>query len=156
MKKIKLTQGKSAIVDNDLFEELSQYNWCVDEDVNTWYANRKENRIIISMHRQILGLKYKDGKIVDHINHNGLDNRRSNLRVVTHIENCRNHTGRSHSTSGYTGVSWHKVIKKWRAYIYVQEKNRSKQIFLGYWKDIKDAIDARKQGEIRYWGGVRV
>ena len=76
-KKIKSTQGKFIIVDDDLFEELNQYNWCANRKGKTYYAERRGSGVIVYIHRQILNLKSGDGKIVDHINHNGLDNRRS-------------------------------------------------------------------------------
>ena len=150
MRQIKLTQGKFAIVDDDLYNELSKYNWCVTNQPSTSYAVRNENNATIRMHRQILNLKYGDGKIVDHINRNGLDNRKGNLRIVSKAINCRNHGGHSDNTSGYTGVSWHKGINKWQAQI----NSRDRFINLGYHSNIKDAIDARKQGEIKYWGEI--
>ncbi len=72
------------------------------------------------MHREILGLKYKDGKVSDHINGNGLDNRRSNLRVCTASQNAWNR--RSNSKCGYRGVR--KFFHRWQARIQVNRKCR--------------------------------
>jgi len=156
MKRIKLTGNKFALVDDQDFELLNQWKWYAHKDGNTYYAIRgvwKDNKVFrFFMHREILDLKYKDGKITDHINRNGLDNRKTNLRIVTKAENCRNHTKFSTNTSGYTGVSWHKVIKKWQSQI----RAGGKKINLGYYNNIKDAVGARKQGEIRYWGENRI
>lgn len=108
-KKIKLTQGKHAIVDDEDFERLSQYKWYYHHE---GYAvrNSKENmrRRLISMHRIINNTP--DGKVTDHINGDKLDNRKSNLRSCTHAENARNSKLRSDSSSGMKGV--YKIIKK--------------------------------------------
>ena len=156
MKRIKLTGNKFALVDDQDFEILNQYKWRADKDGNTYYAVRgiwKDNKVFrLFMHREILDLKYKDGKITDHINRNGLDNRKSNLRIVSKAENCRNHGGHSDNTSGHTGVSWHKVIKKWQSQI----RAGGEKICLGYYNNINNAIEARKQGEIKYWGETRI
>ena len=153
-KQIKLTQGKVAIVDSKDYKKLNKYNWVAQFNKGNYYAVRFSPRVagkrpIIGMHRVILGLAKGDGKEVDHINRNGLDNRRSNLRIVSHMVNCQNHSGYSHNTSGYTGVCWCKEIKKWRVYI----NANCKRINLGYFKNIKDATEARRQAEIKYWKG---
>ena len=150
-KKIKLTQGKYALVDEEDFDELNKYKWHAQKDCHTYYAKRRENGTKVYMHRQILGLKQGDGKITDHINSNGLDNRRENLRVVSKAVNCRNHREYSDNTSGHTGVSWCKLNKKWITTISVDNK----MLNLGYHSDILDAVESRKQGEIKYWGGVQ-
>ena len=151
MKKIKLTQGKIALVDDELFKELNKHKWCAVKGGNTYYAVRRESGVIVYIHRQILNLNSGDGKIVDHTNHNGLDNRRKNLRIVSHTKNCRNHRGCLLNTSGYTGVHWNKRTKKWSTQI----KANYKTVYLGEFNNINDAIDARKQGEIKYWGETR-
>ena len=149
-KNIKSTQGKFIIVDDNMFDELNQYRWCVNKKGKTYYAERREKGFLIRIHRQILNLKCGDEKIVDHINHNGLDNRNSNLRIVNKAENCRNHNGNKNNTSGYNGVCWFKRDKKWKAQIMVNYKN----MHLGYYDDINDAVESRRQGEIKYWGEV--
>ncbi len=96
MKKIKLTRGYYAKIDNDDFEYLSKWQWRVMEHpLNSKgsvlrYAYRYENHYATYLHREILGLKKGDGKMVDHANGDGLDNRRNNLRVCTRSENARN------------------------------------------------------------------
>lgn len=150
-KGISLTQGKVAVVDDHMQDELNKHKWCVSKDRNVWYALRNDvlngKRITVRMHRQILGLEHGDGKVADHINGNGLDNRLSNLRVVSHTENNRNHNGFSHNTSGYNGVSWNKNHQRWEAYIQIN----SKRIHLGEYKKKEDAVMARRQGEFVYW-----
>jgi len=146
-KQIELTQGKFALVDDEDFEELNKLKWCANKIGKTYYAERCGEPP--RMHRMILGLTKGDGKITDHRNRNGLDNRRFNLRVVSKADNQRNHGGHAHNTSGHNGVNWCKQRKKWRGRIKVM----SKDIHLGYFNDIKDAVEARKKGELKYWGG---
>jgi|SRR3990170_7896221 len=128
-KLIKLTQEKFAIVDNADFDWLNQWKWFARNggSPTLWYAVRngkwiknqqKKNRSqpIIRMHRLILNCP--EHLEIDHINGKGLDNRRSNLRVVDHTTNCFNqHKLRTNKTSKYQGVYWGKRIKKWVAQI---------------------------------------
>lgn len=83
---------------------------------------------------------------IDHINGDGVDNRLCNLRRVTHSENGKNRRLHSNNISGYVGVHWNKASRKWRAQIQVDLKT----IYLGYFKDIDDAIKARKESEIKH------
>lgn len=86
------------------------------------------------LHRLLL----PDAEFVDHINGNGLDNRRSNLRLCTRSENARNSRKPSNNSSGYKGVSWHKRTKKWRADI----RNENRQRSLGSFDNALDAAHA--------------
>jgi len=83
---------------------------------------------------------------IDHINHNRSDNRINNLREVTHRENCKNMPIPRNNNSGYVGVRWHKLGKKWEAHITIENK----QIYLGLFINMEDAIASRKQAEIKY------
>ena len=83
-------------------------------------------------------------KEIDHINGDGLDNRLSNLRDVTHAVNQKNKRKAKNNKSGYTGICRHR--NKWLSYIYVN----SKMIRLGSFVDICEAVKARKDAEIRY------
>jgi hypothetical protein len=89
-----------------------------------------------------------DGMEVDHWDHLPLDNRRSNLRIVTPNENSRNRRTRPNNTSGQPGVSWHEVASKWFAYINVD----SKRINLGYYEYYEDACRVRRDAEVKYFG----
>ena len=88
---------------------------------------------------------YTEGKFpseqVDHIDGNGLNNRRDNLREVSHKENMKNRPMQSNNTSGHIGVIWHKAAQKWQAYIKV--KGRCE--YGGLFTNKKDAITKRKQ-----------
>jgi len=141
MKKIKLTQQKYAIVDDDDFSRLNKFKWCLHKSLNTDYVIRsirlkgviRKTKSIL-MHRVVLGLS--DPKVmVDHINHNGLDNRKSNLRICNSMLNNRNALRRKDNSSGFKGVGWHKGLKKWVARITVG----GKKISLGVFSDSKTA-----------------
>jgi len=83
---------------------------------------------------------------IDHINHDGMDNRIENLRSVTHQENMKNKTLQSNNKSGVNGVSWFKNMNKWVAKIKVGNKRKH----LGYFLDFNDAVRARKLAEIKF------
>ena len=83
---------------------------------------------------------------IDHIDGNGLNNNPSNLRLATNSENICNQGKRADNTSGHTGVRWHKPANKWNARI-VQN---GKEISLGYFATIEEAIAARKAAEPKY------
>lgn len=84
---------------------------------------------------------------IDHIDHNTLNNQKSNLRICSNADNIRNGKLRVNNKSGYTGVRYRKDRKKWYAYIKVNYKN----ITLGTYKTKEEAINARKEAEIKYF-----
>jgi len=143
MKKIPLTQGKFAIVDAEDFEWLSQHKWSTAKRGNMFYAAttvRVNGRAYyILMHRLILGLG--SDQLTDHKDRNGLNNRKTNLRVATNSQNQRNSPSRA-GTSKFRGVRWHKDRKRWQTTI---QKNR-KKMHLGYFESEKEA--ALKYDEI--------
>ena len=107
---IPLTRGKFAVVDPEDYPNLSQFTWFAEGGPKTYYAVRKQNGKSIKMHRQITNAP--DHLVVDHIDHNGLNNQRSNLRLATFTQNCQNQRRSSHKTSKYKGVHWHRAKKK--------------------------------------------
>lgn len=121
MKEIKLTQGKFALVDDEDFERLNQFKWRTQRVGYLFYGIRSERKKGIvknyMLHREILNLKHEDSQKVDHINSNGLDCRKQNLRCCTHAENMRNRKRRGVFSSLYKGVCWSKKAKKWVAMI---------------------------------------
>jgi hypothetical protein len=130
---IPLSQGKFAIVDDDDFEKVNSHKWCIKKTTHNLYAKRALNGKTISMHQIIL--EPQVGYIVDHINGNGLDNRKENLRLCTHSENMKNIKVRKDNSSGVRGVSWNKTAKKWHCQI----QNNGKKIYLGLYKDLEEA-----------------
>ena len=130
IKEIPLTQGKIAVVDDDDYEWLSQWKWCVTKvnkgKSDLYYAIRatkKEDgkQTTILMHRAILGLSFGESG-VDHIDGNSLNNTKANLRLSTQSQNIANGRKRSGS-SQYKGVNWQKIPQKWRAGIRLQYKS---------------------------------
>lgn len=120
MKTIELTKGLVALVDDDDFEELNKYSWHASfpRANNATYAIRHvggSGRARISMHRQLLGLT--DPKILcDHIDHNGLNNQRNNIRVVSPSQNQANRS-KIRGSSKYKGVHFYKKGNTWMATI---------------------------------------
>jgi hypothetical protein len=163
---IELTQGKIAVVDKKYFF-LNNRNWYVIKQgtkVNpVWYAACSDPRIngkrppTVRMHRVIMELELGrlliKGEEIDHINHDGLDNRVRNLRVCNRKENIRNQrVYRIQKTSRYKGVSWYESSSKWGANIRINDK----QVHLGLFSNERDAAKsyaiAAKQayGEFAY------
>jgi len=139
MKRIKLTQGKYALVDDEDYKQINNYKWRTHKIKNNLYATRSIYRNglgkLIYMHRQILNLT--NNKIqADHIDNNGLNNRRKNLRVCTNQENNRNKKKINKKTSSkYKGVHYLKRDSKWIASICIDNKNYN----LGHYKNEKEA-----------------
>jgi len=139
MKSITLTQGKVALIDDEDYEMINKYRWYAASSgiYKIFYAKRKYTKdgrpYWIYMHHFIIG-KPQRGFVIDHINGNGLDNRRDNLRIVTPRQNVLNsHTGRE-----FCGVCWEKQCNKWKARITVDGKS----IYLGIYDNKKDACEA--------------
>ncbi len=138
MHRIKLTQGKYAIVDEEDYEALNQYKWHFGSQ---GYAKRyitvngKQKPIL--MHRILNNTPI--GYDTDHINRNRLDNRKSNLRTVTRRDNLLNKDLYSTNTSGYKNVALHKQSGKWRVSFSIM----GKKVWLGLYKNLEDAVKAR-------------
>lgn len=131
MREILLTQGQKALVDDADYERLSKFNWCVFRRKGTFYAMRglwlgEGKQRTLLMHRAILGLR--SNQKVDHVDGNGLNNTRSNLRVATTSENGMNRGKQKNNKSGFKGVCFFARTNKWVAYIRVNRKSRN----LGY------------------------
>jgi len=157
-RRIPLTQGKFAIVDVEDYQALARHKWFSVKYGRCFYAGRKgiskitgrKTRFIL-MHRQIL--EVPEGKVVDHINHNGLDNRKANLRIVTVLQNswnARKQTG--NFSSKYKGVSLIKRTWKWKANIIY----KGKKIFLGCFDDEHSAAKAYDARAAKLFGEYAV
>jgi hypothetical protein len=134
---IPLTRGLHAIVDAEDYEWLSQYKWYAQPTVShqTFHAVRNSRRGKVFMHRMIMPPPH--GMLVDHINGNGLDNRRCNLRICTRAENSRNGPKRAGTKSRFIGV--HPRGGKWQVCV----TYKGKEHYLGLFDDEVEAAKAR-------------
>lgn len=113
----------TILVDDEDYLRVSEYNWYArySKKSKTYYALRGKNEILpfIYMHRFIMNVI--DRKIIiDHKNHNGLDNRKENLRICTYSQNSANSCGNRNASSIYKGVT--KCKRRWRAQIIYEHK----------------------------------
>jgi len=126
---VTLTKGYTAIIDACDAELIGQYNWCAKVRDHTVYAHRsyktKNRKVYMLMHRLIVSPGVDQE--VDHIDHNGLNNTRSNLRVCDRGENSRNMRKARKGKSKLKGITWNKRWGKW----YAQIMHDGKYIFLG-------------------------
>jgi len=156
MKKIKLTQNKYALVDDEDYENLNKYKWCVS---TLGYAVRakiiNDKKRIEWMHRVIN--KTPLGMDTDHINGNKLDNQKINLRSVTRSQNCINKPLMKNNTSGFKGVYIGKAIYNGKTfkYIFSQIQTDGKTIYLGTFKTIQDAAKAYYNAAKKYHNQFR-
>lgn len=139
-------KGYNILIDDEDYERLKNFNYFLHKidpkKPGLIYFNRNVHihgkRIWPLLHRDIMQCTMFDGKVIDHINGNTLDNRKVNLRVSSHTENIWNQKLRTSNTSGVKGVSWSRRREKWQAQIMVNRK----AISLGFYTDIEDARNA--------------
>lgn len=150
-REIPLTQGKVAIVDAEDFDFVSRFKWHTLRSKNGRYYAARKVRIegtdyTILMHRFLLNAP--SGKDIDHVNRNGLDNQRHNLRLCTRSENNRNSLKRNTGKSRFKGVSWHGAGNLWKVRIYIDHK----QISLGYSRCEEEAARAYDFAALNLFG----
>lgn len=130
-----------TIVDEEVYRDLIQYKWYLSRYVNGTVGNK-----LLTLHRYIM--QYTGKHCIDHINGNKLDNRKSNLRIVTVRQNNMNSSSGQKSISKYIGVSFNKSKNKWFASIRVDGKSKH----LRYFTNEIDAAKARDTATIKYYG----
>jgi hypothetical protein len=123
-----------ATVDDSDYEEVSKYRWYAFGHGRNVYAATSKNGRMVYMHRMLM--RPRKGYVVDHIDGNGLNNRRCNLRVCTPAQNLINKAPRG-GTSRFTGV--YRAKKKWLAHV----THRGKYYYLGVFDDEVEAAKAR-------------
>jgi hypothetical protein len=147
---VPLTKGYEAVIDVADVPLVEGWNWTASTLRRAVYAYRRPrvNGVLKSclMHRLIADPGKADQ--VDHINGNGLDNRRKNLRLATPSENACNSVPRSTNTSGFKGVCWHKGAGKWMAQIVLDGKNN----YLGLFDTAEDAHAAYAKKSLELHG----
>lgn len=151
MREIKLTRGKVALVDDEDYEYLNGFKWHVTSSRNYAYAgcyikSGGRERTLILMHRFILCPP--TSMIIDHINHNTLDNRKENLRICSKSQNGMNRMKQKNGRSPYKGVSWHSMGGKWTAQIAIDKK----VVYIGLYNSEKEAALAYNNKATELYG----
>lgn len=149
---IPLTQGLTAVID-ECDADLADHKWYAKlEHGYRYYPVRKYKRQPKKLHRfvaeRILGRTLTADDIIDHVDNDPLNNRRSNLRLASVSQNTMNQKRSVRNTSGYKGVTWNKRCGKWQASI----KRDGKNYHLGLYSDPKEAHEAYKQKAIELHG----
>lgn len=139
---IRTRKGVLILADSEDYEKLRCHSWCISK---TGYAVTSINNKIVRLHRYLLGLT-DPKKVVDHKNHNQLDNRKCNLRICTIHENCMNTSGNKNSIFP-VGIR-QMPSGKYQARIQVNRK----EIRLGLFEKLEEAVHARQSAELEYCG----
>lgn len=147
---IQISRGYSVTVDDEDVSFVTQWKWTALPTKWTVYARRNKTsegkQHSVYLHRELMNRP--PGLTVDHIDRNGLNCTRANMRLATPSENQRNKGLRSTNTSGVIGVSWSKISRKWQAIIGIHYK----QIHLGFFDDIVDAAKAYREASEKHHG----
>ena len=161
MKQVDVGHGMAALVDDRDYPAVASFRWHAQRTHGTVYAattgprpgiRRADGSYVggrkFYMHRLIM--QPSDGYEIDHINGNGLDNRRANLRAVTHAENLQNQAPRkdAEKSSRYRGVSYDKNRRMWQATIYADGRSR----FIGRFLTEQEAAVAWNMAALEKWG----
>lgn len=151
MIEVPLTQGKIALID-DIDGDLLDFKWRVKIFNRNSYAIRDAGKKVIFMHRiilqRILERELDIREFTDHVDCDGLNNTRSNLRIADRNQNTWNTRKRITNISGFKGVSWNNKRKKWTAQISVFSKDKH----IGYFDDPEEAYEAYCNAAIEYFG----
>jgi hypothetical protein len=148
---IPLKRGNGVVVAYTLIDAAdlawaSQWEWRLDSH---GYANRCQridgHRTTIRLHRELLGLERGDPREGDHIDRNPLNNRRTNLRVLSKAGNRQNRSSDKNASSRFRGVCWHRTNRKWAASV----RHDGRLVHLGYFSDEVLAGEAARQGRLK-------
>jgi predicted nucleic acid-binding Zn ribbon protein len=152
---VPLTQGKFTLIDVADWPLVVERKWHAQRHGRTLYAcsescDGSDERGAISMHDLLM--RPKPGRVVDHWDHDGLNNRRSNLRVCKQVQNTANRRKSDYrggnATSRFKGVSWDKRIRRWRAGIKIEGQTH----YLGSHRSEEDAARAYDAAALRHYG----
>ena len=134
------------IVDDDIYQVIGHIHWCAIHDGRVWYAGRQipvnGKSKWVKVHHVVAGYPL-GGKVIDHINGDGLDNRRENLRITSlRVNNINRYDKRTGlASSKYPGVCWYKIQQKWVARIMVNGHSKC----LGYFNSETKAAEAYRR-----------
>jgi hypothetical protein len=148
---VPLTRGFVAQIDASDLHKVAGFNWFAVVQSYTVYAVRRVSGVKgrgskISMHRQIIGAT--NDVQVDHVDLNGLNNRRENLRIATPQQNCFNRRKTRANTSGFKGVCWNRKSRKWQAGIRINGRS----VHLGLFETIDAAYNAYCKASNQHYG----
>jgi len=149
MKIIYTKKGEEIFVDDSDYEEMNKHLWYCDKKGYATRAGKafeNKRRTTVSMHREIMDAP--EGMVVDHINHETLDNQRKNLRVCSSADNMKNIRSKQGTV---LGVRWREFSQRWIANIKID----GQLIHLGTFIEFDEALAARKEAEIKYFGDFR-
>lgn len=146
------------LLDDEDFEKFGRYIWTVEKPTNgsTFYAKRKytyalNERKSVALHREILGIT--DPTIfIDHIDGNGLNNQKTNLRVARHEQNTRNRGKQKNNTTGYKGVFKIKNTNSYKTVICIRENGKRRVVFQKQFLSAFEAAKAYNQAAIIHHG----
>lgn len=144
---IPITQGRHAVIDSADYELVAAHKWYSHKSGNNFYAKTFIDGKCTYMHRLILDITDAN-TVADHIDGNGLNNRRGNLRSCTKTQNMHNAKGKSNSKTGLKGVCYHSRDNLFNARIRVDGKRKS----LGYFKTAEEAHAAYCKAALMYQG----
>jgi hypothetical protein len=155
MKKIKLTQGKVALVDDEDYDWLNQWKWFAKRDEHRFYVethDKNDHSKHLRMHRVITNCP--SNMVVDHIDGNGLNNQKDNLRICTNRQNCKNRRINKNNKSGYCGVDLDKNLydKGYKNYWRVRIRVKDRESYIGHFNTKKKAALAYNEAAKKYFG----
>lgn len=148
---IPLTRGMVAVIDAADFDLVAGFKWYAKKHGKTFYAatnGPRPERRQLQMHRLILGLPHDDERETDHVDGDGLNNRRSNLRTAARQQNNCNKGLQVNNSSGFKGVHWHVTDKLFIARI----QKDGRRIYLGHFKDPSEAARAYDRAAAEHHG----
>lgn len=144
------SKGKTFKIDLEDYEKVKTFRWYVQKKTGVVMSVKKSGEFTL-IHRLVMGLN-KEKVEVDHINHDRTDNRKENLRIVSHLDNMKNIPNNYKSnTTGKVGVIYRKKTNNYQARI----KVNGKHINGGYFKTFEEAVKRRIELEEKYFGEFR-
>jgi len=143
-------EGKKFYIDwSDYSRFVAGHRFRINNKGYVMYSSTKDGLHNKLLHRMIMNCP--EDMMIDHIDHNPLNNSRSNLRICTNQQNQMNSGKSKNNKSGVIGVHWNKANEKWRAQITLNNK----QIHLGLFDNFEEVCKVRKEAEIKYFGDFR-